>query len=1443
MRSPFARLLVGPLLVLLVAALCGAVAQAISQSDTAYYDGFQDLSGLDAARSSDVVLDALGGVRLRTKGAATPSTWTSQTHFTTTTPPGELLGLSTLDASATPGSLKLLSSPLAFRRVQTDPVLEPAPPLSVDGFGVGGMCVQRVGTTYYMWYTGVPENEFAQSIYLATSADGLNWTKEATPVLQRGAPGSFDSRQLGKPSVVYDPTNIAAPFRMWYAGEGDLGGSIGYATSLDGRLWTKYMPEGATEPQPVYAPGKIGMADSYRVTHPCVLIANGVYFMWYTADDSNNKRVAYATSVDGVTWDRGGVVFDVGTGNEGLAVFAPAVVRTGLETPDPNDDAFHMVFTANKSVAGDDIQSKLINGDSTDGITWSSSNIAFSSAGGDTSFDGWNVSQPAILHDPLDVAHPYKMWYVGNNPDENGNYHDRIGLAYQKQPSSVSQWEKVPGTTLGAPYFESWVTLGEQGTAFDSMKVADLRAVAKPAAAGEGVYGFYTGTNAADFTQRIGVMQSADGGVTWTEANAHATLIGAGPAGAFDEGGVACPAPVTNAAGGWWLLHTSFDAAGTPSIGLHAVAEDLASATRTAAAPVLAASGTAYDAAGQADPWAYVDGGQLGVFYAGKDAAGVWSLGLAASMTGDPASLSGAHQILAPTPSTYDAGGLRKPVAHKMVDGSWRLFYAAIGEDGVSRIAYATSANGSTWTKQGLVMTESTAAYDFAEGGVEPCTAGPAGRAKISSSPASTASAGPASARRPRRAPGYLDGGRAEYLLDNTEPRDWRRILWSPATQPAGGDAQVWVSYYPTYSGDWSNAFPITNDTDLPFLLTVEDMRWEVRMTSTDTSVTPQLDDLTVNHAPIQFPASGKAVTLPIGPPDGLYLLTWGDLTIDADIPGGSGMSVTVEDDAGARIVASQPVTAGGTTIPLAGVAPLGAKLVAVVEFTSDGGVTPKLKSIGATYTSTTTPAQMTLTAAKTVLTYGSSTTLSGKLFSDPTPLVPDDADSTPLAGQTVTIKAHAADATGYATVGTADDGRRRHVHDERQAGGGDELPGRVGRRDDRHGRLPAGLRRRPRRRQEQGRGGREQVQQAHGQVLPLQARPHRLRQGLGHAQPLQAGRWRDTRQGDRDRLQVQVDRLGQGEELHPLPDLDQQVHVVVEAVGARQVPRRDDLQGRSNAPGEHEHLQVREGVLRRGGGRTSAASWQPLRGRAVQEAARPLDPSGGLSDNGESVAEPVERPRRRLSRVRPARRDGGRAVRIAFLGDSLTEGFPGASYFRLLRHLMPEHELLNHGRAGDSVADLYARLLATGFEASDLTVIWIGTNDAAMGPWTSWGFETLEPLTWEATLAQLDAVYRRVLAFALERARVRSASRPSSRTSSTEAWARRVADVGEVVAAAAAAEPRAGLLDLAPAFDAARAAAPAPVGFTIDGVHLSEAGAEVVAEALRQAVGGLFEA
>lgn len=191
--------------------------------------------------------------------------------------------------------------------------------------------------------------------------------------------------------------------------------------------------------------------------------------------------------------------------------------------------------------------------------------------------------------------------------------------------------------------------------------------------------------------------------------------------------------------------------------------------------------------------------------------------------------------------------------------------------------------------------------------------------------------------------------------------------------------------------------------------------------------------------------------------------------------------------------------------------------------------------------------------------------------------------------------------------------------------------------------------------------------------------------------------------------------------------------------------------------------------------------------------------------------------------------------MRIAFLGDSLTEGSPGASYFRLLRRRLPGHELLNHGRAGDSVVDLYARIQHTGLEPVDLAFIWVGANDAAAGAWAPWAVEAFEPVTWRTTLDHIATVYRRLLAWTLERAPVVCVP-PAAPDGLEGDWERRVADLTEVVVAAVAAEHDAVLLDLAPWFAEARARR-GDVRFTIDGVHLSQVGADVVAEAFAAAV------
>lgn len=115
--------------------------------------------------------------------------------------------------------------------------------------------------------------------------------------------------------------------------------------------------------------------------------------------------------------------------------------------------------------------------------------------------------------------------------------------------------------------------------------------------------------------------------------------------------------------------------------------------------------------------------------------------------------------------------------------------------------------------------------------------------------------------------------------------------------------------------------------------------------------------------------------------------------------------------------------------------------------------------------------------------------------------------------------------------------------------------------------------------------------------------------------------------------------------------------------------------------------------------------------------------------------------------------------MKIAFFGDSLTAGTPGASYFDLLHDLLPDHELLNYGRGGDAVKDAYNLISALPPEQTyDLAFLWIGTNDVFMK--ISPTFPLLRLVrgqarvsdtaafstTYQATLEQLRARAKRVI-------------------------------------------------------------------------------------------------
>jgi hypothetical protein len=100
------------------------------------------------------------------------------------------------------------------------------------------VCLKHNGI-YYLYYSGAPKpyGHFVKNIGLATSTDGINWTKHpSNPIISIGQPGSWEDWYV-RPSL---PIYIYGTWYMWYYGDNTgLVMQCGLATSKDLITWTK----------------------------------------------------------------------------------------------------------------------------------------------------------------------------------------------------------------------------------------------------------------------------------------------------------------------------------------------------------------------------------------------------------------------------------------------------------------------------------------------------------------------------------------------------------------------------------------------------------------------------------------------------------------------------------------------------------------------------------------------------------------------------------------------------------------------------------------------------------------------------------------------------------------------------------------------------------------------------------------------------------------------------------------------------------------------------------------------------------------------------------------------------------------------------------------------------------------------------------------------------
>lgn len=212
------------------------------------------------------------------------------------------------------------------------------------------------------------------------------------PVLQPSASAAWDDGEVFSPSVVY-----VSSYKMWYTGYNpSTGSAIGYATGVTSTppnvTWTKYASN------PVLTKGAPGSWDDQGVAFPTV-IYDGTYKMWYTGTGSGVRKIGYATSTDGITWNKSASNPVLTPGSPGSwdagQVSNPTVFKLA--------STYHMWYSAGLTTSGG-----IGHATSTDGIVWvkDPANPVISAGG-----TGWDaiVIAPSVSHDNC----LFQMVYTG----------------------------------------------------------------------------------------------------------------------------------------------------------------------------------------------------------------------------------------------------------------------------------------------------------------------------------------------------------------------------------------------------------------------------------------------------------------------------------------------------------------------------------------------------------------------------------------------------------------------------------------------------------------------------------------------------------------------------------------------------------------------------------------------------------------------------------------------------------------------------------------------------------------------------------------------------------------------------------------------------------------------------------------------------------------------
>jgi beta-1,2-mannobiose phosphorylase / 1,2-beta-oligomannan phosphorylase len=149
--------------------------------------------------------------------------------------------------------------------------------------------VLKEGDVYRMWFSWRPK----KSIALVESTDGVHWNDPIICLAPENTHGWEED--VNRPTVI----KLSDGYHIWYSGQTQENSWIGYATSVDGKVWNRVSQNPVLSADVAWERGAVMCPDVIFDAR------KGIYRMWYSGGNIGEPvAIGYALSPDGINWTK-----------------------------------------------------------------------------------------------------------------------------------------------------------------------------------------------------------------------------------------------------------------------------------------------------------------------------------------------------------------------------------------------------------------------------------------------------------------------------------------------------------------------------------------------------------------------------------------------------------------------------------------------------------------------------------------------------------------------------------------------------------------------------------------------------------------------------------------------------------------------------------------------------------------------------------------------------------------------------------------------------------------------------------------------------------------------------------------------------------------------------------------------------------------------------------